>query len=154
MIHGQPLPICSLDVCVQVWVESFERRNLHFEVKSMRKATGYKTALAGLIRKRLSEGALEPTLIYAHTTKRVDEIVAWINSCVPGLSKGVAVAGAYHSNLSIQARTDAHGSFLRDEHQIMVATVAYGESCSQVGGLPSDVALSFCVLPVVSKLRV
>lgn len=129
-----PLPVCPLTVCAQVWVESFERRNLHFEVKSMRKATGYKTALAGLIRKRLSEGALEPTLIYAHTTKRVDEIVAWINSCVPGTSTGAAVAGAYHSALSIQARSDAHGSFLRDEHQIMVATVAYGESCGPVGG--------------------
>lgn len=90
--------------------------------------SGFKTALAGLVKKRQLGGALDPTLIYTNTTKGVDEIVAWINGSLPASSKGVAVAGAYHSKLSSEARLNAHRAFLRDDHEIMVATVAYGES--------------------------
>ncbi|MEW5308662.1 MAG: hypothetical protein WDW38_000601 [Sanguina aurantia] len=109
----------------KVSVGSSERPNLTFKVQTMPKS-GFKTALAGLVKKRQLGGALDPTLIYTNTTKGVDEIVAWINGSLPASSKGVAVAGAYHSKLSPEARLNAHRAFLRDDHEIMVATVAYG----------------------------
>lgn len=128
MVHPSSLDLLSL-ILSQVWVESFERTNLNFNVQLLPLSTSFKAAFASLVRKRQKEGVLGPTLIYTNTTKGVDAIVAWINRCLPDTGKGVAVARAYHSKLTAQERSDAHTSFLRDDHEIMVATVAYGECC-------------------------
>ncbi|MEW5298656.1 MAG: hypothetical protein WDW36_001750 [Sanguina aurantia] len=125
-VQAEIISALKLGTSTRVSVESFERNNLAFKVQSMPNSTGFKAALAGLVKRRQLGGVLDPTLIYTSTTKGVDDIVAWLNSLLPPNSKGVAVAGAYHAKLSAEQRRAAHTLFLRDDHEIMVATVAYG----------------------------
>lgn len=137
---------------LQVSVESFERTNLTMKVFPMPKPPAklksrskpaldqatppsfksFRLAFAGLVENRLQHGKQAPTLIYANTTKRVDEIVEWINGKLPLVrNNGMPVAGAYHAgdSLTDEDRRSAHRAFMRDDHEIMVATMAYGECC-------------------------
>lgn len=109
----------------QVSVESFERINLHMRV--LPKPGSYEQAFKELLGTRAREGKLEPTLIYTNTTKEVDEIVSWFNARFPVSDDEVPIAGAYHAKLSNGNRREAHTAFMRDDHEIMVASVAYGE---------------------------
>lgn len=149
---GKQLPKNPFRSLVQVSVESFERTNLTMKVFPMPKPPAklkskskpaldqatppsfksFRLAFAGLVENRLQHGKQAPTLIYANTTKRVDEIVEWINGKLPLVrNNGMPVAGAYHAgdSLTDEDRRSAHRAFMRDDHEIMVATMAYGECC-------------------------
>ncbi|RUS74144.1 hypothetical protein EGW08_018099 [Elysia chlorotica] len=60
-----------------------------------------------------------PTIIYCPTKKATEEVVGALNgmsiACLP-----------YHASLSLSARKKAHNSFLNDQIQVVVATVAFG----------------------------
>ncbi|MEW5298653.1 MAG: hypothetical protein WDW36_001748 [Sanguina aurantia] len=126
-VQAEILTALKLGSDTKVWVESCERTNLTFKVQLLPRAASCKAAFASLVAKRRDQGVLGPTLIITNTSEGADAIVAWINRCLPdGTGRGVAVARAYHSKLTAQEGSDAHTSFLRDDHEIMVATVAYG----------------------------
>lgn len=80
---------------MQVSVETFERTNLSIKVLPMPLPSkdSHTRAFAQLIKRRREKGKLEPTLIYTTTTKKVDEIVSWINGHFPAAAGSVAVAG-------------------------------------------------------------
>ncbi|BFY97741.1 hypothetical protein BsWGS_00781 [Bradybaena similaris] len=60
-----------------------------------------------------------PTIIYCPTKKVTEEVTSTLNALgVPCLS--------YHASLSFSARRKAHHSFLNDDIQVVVATVAFG----------------------------
>lgn len=65
---------------------------------------------------------LPPTLIYAVTTREVDEIAAYLNR--PEALAGRA--GRYHAKLPAADRRAAHTAFMRDDLDVLVASVAYG----------------------------
>lgn len=91
----------------------------------------FRLAFADLVEKRRTEGRLDPTLIYTNTIKRADEIVEWINGELSQAKKnGVLVAGAYHggNSLTDEDRRSAHRAFMRDDQEVMVATMAYGRA--------------------------
>eukprot|EP00775_Hariotina_reticulata_P009775 gene9775-9932_t len=104
------------------WVMSFQRTNLHLSV-IMKNGTGAASNLAALVREcQEHQGRgqqLEPTLIYAQTTKEVDELCAHLQS------KGVP-AVKYHAKLSVAERSTAHRAFQRDDAAVMVASLAFG----------------------------
>lgn len=60
-----------------------------------------------------------PTIIYCPTRALVDSTAAAL--------KGVPVhCAAYHAGMSVDARSKVHTDFVRDEVQVVVATVAFG----------------------------
>lgn len=69
-----------------------------------------------------AQGEVPATLVYALTTGQVDELAAWLND--PARFNGRV--GRYHGKMSNDARREAHMRFLRDDYEVMVATVAYG----------------------------
>ncbi|GFR90512.1 Werner syndrome ATP-dependent helicase-like protein [Elysia marginata] len=60
-----------------------------------------------------------PTIIYCPTKKATEDVIGALNglnvACLP-----------YHASLSLSARKKAHHSFLNDQIQVVVATVAFG----------------------------
>ncbi|KAG2446096.1 hypothetical protein HXX76_000696 [Chlamydomonas incerta] len=102
------------------FVESFERINLHFAVRQKTTINEVVGDIAEAKRRR--GGELPCTLIYALTTKEVDEIAATINQ-QPGLA---GRAGRYHAKMSASERREAHAAFMRDDLDVLVASVAYG----------------------------
>lgn len=60
-----------------------------------------------------------PTIIYCPTKRATEDVINALNgldiSCLP-----------YHASLSLAARKKAHNSFLNDQIQVVVATVAFG----------------------------
>ncbi|KAG2452664.1 hypothetical protein HYH02_002897 [Chlamydomonas schloesseri] len=102
------------------FVESFERTNLHFAVRQKTTINEVVNDIAEAKRRR--GGELPCTLIYALTTKEVDEIAATINQ-QPGLA---GRAGRYHAKMSASERREAHAAFMRDDLDVLVASVAYG----------------------------
>ena len=61
----------------------------------------------------------EAGIVYALSRKRVEEIAAKL------VERGV-VAAAYHAGLPDRQRHDVQEAFLRDDIQVVVATVAFG----------------------------
>ena len=64
------------------------------------------------------------TLIYTLTTREVDEVHAWLSA----LGKLPGRVAKYHGKMNNEQRREAHQNFLRDDVDVMVATVAYGAS--------------------------
>ncbi|GIM10839.1 hypothetical protein Vretimale_14456 [Volvox reticuliferus] len=102
------------------FVESFERSNLHFAVRQKTSMAEVATELkAAAARNR---GQVPSTLIYALTTREVDEIATYLNQ--PAVLNGRA--GRYHAKMSPKERREAHAAFMRDDLDVLVASVAYG----------------------------
>jgi len=95
-----------------VVIGSFDRRNLFLEVRPRVKPQ--EQVLEVLERFRG-----EPGIVYCMTRKQVDELSAFL------VSKGVACM-PYHAGLSDEARQAAQDKFLRDDVQVIVATIAFG----------------------------
>ena len=91
---------------------SFDRPNIRYTVLDKhRPQSQLKRFLAG------HAGA--SGIVYALSRKRVEEIAAYL--CEHGLA-----AAAYHAGLSADTRRDVQERFIRDDVQIVVATVAFG----------------------------
>lgn len=96
----------------QVHVASFNRHNLYYEVLPKSKNTYTEI----LLRIRQEKGS---GIIYCLSRKTVDELTF-------KLQKNEINALPYHAGLSDEERANNQTRFIRDDVQIMVATVAFG----------------------------
>jgi ATP-dependent DNA helicase RecQ len=95
-----------------IHVASFNRPNLYYEVRR-KSTTPYKELLAQV---KQSKGA---GIIYCLSRKKVDELTTKLQH------DGIKVL-PYHAGLDSQTRTNNQNSFIRDDVQVMIATVAFG----------------------------
>jgi ATP-dependent DNA helicase RecQ len=95
-----------------VHVASFNRPNLYYEVRR-KSTTPYKELLAQ-VKQSVGSG-----IIYCLSRKKVDELTTKLQH------DGIKVL-PYHAGLDSQTRTNNQNSFIRDNVQLMIATVAFG----------------------------
>ena len=96
----------------KVFISSFDRPNIFLEVQ--KKANNY-NQIIDYIKKHYGESGI----IYCNSRKKVDEITAYLDSL------GYSVLN-YHAGLNDEIRKKNQDLFIKDEIQIMVATVAFG----------------------------
>lgn len=96
----------------KVFISSFNRENIYLEVLPKRNAL---ELVINCIRKHSGESGI----IYCNSRKGVDELAATLDK------KGYSVL-PYHAGLSDQVRTKNQDLFIKDEVQIIVATIAFG----------------------------
>ena len=94
-----------------IHINSFDRPNLYFEVKSGSKADNLRLFL----RKHQNDSGI----VYCGTRKEVE------NVCDRLIREGYS-AVRYHAGLSDKERTENQNDFLYDRRQVMVATNAFG----------------------------
>ncbi|MBN8216485.1 MAG: DNA helicase RecQ [Spirochaetes bacterium] len=94
------------------FIASFDRENLFIEVQP-------KTETKAQLLEFLSRFPGESGIIYGFSRKRVDELSAFL------ASRGHAVR-PYHAGLEDEARRKNQEAFIRDDAQVMVATIAFG----------------------------
>jgi ATP-dependent DNA helicase RecQ len=95
-----------------IHVASFNRPNLYYEVRR-KSTTPYKELLAQV---KQSTGS---GIIYCLSRKKVDELTTKLQH------DGIKVL-PYHAGLDSETRTNNQNSFIRDDVQLMIATVAFG----------------------------
>lgn len=100
-----------------VAIGSFDRKNLYYGVKSVNRGSSFVDELVAQISKYVANAG--STIVYCTTIKDVQEITKSL--CEVGIK-----AGMYHGQMSNKAREESHRSFIRDELQVMVATIAFG----------------------------
>jgi len=100
-----------LDRPLQV-VAGFDRPNIRYTVVDKQRPYDQ-------LKRFLSGRSDEPGIIYALSRKRVEEIAG-------RLQEDGYRAAAYHAGLSAEERRGTQDKFLRDDLQIVVATVAFG----------------------------
>lgn len=96
----------------KVFISSFNRENIYLEVLPKRKALDL---VIDCIRKHSGESGI----IYCNSRKGVDELAATLDK------KGYSVL-PYHAGLSDEVRAKNQNLFIKDEVQIIVATIAFG----------------------------
>ena len=94
-----------------VHVASFNRPNLYYEVQPKTSKT------YGALRERISAGG--SGIVYCLSRRRVDELSARL------IEDGVR-ALPYHAGLDAETRRDNQEAFIRDDVQVIVATIAFG----------------------------
>jgi ATP-dependent DNA helicase RecQ len=94
-------------------VSTFNRPNLYYEVRSKHKQS-YRELL-----QLIQQHAGESGIIYCLSRKRVDELTGKLQL------EGIA-ALPYHAGMDNKLRAENQSRFIRDDVQIMVATVAFG----------------------------
>jgi ATP-dependent DNA helicase RecQ len=94
------------------YVASFDRPNIRYTVLEKHRPMEQLTRF-------LDNRGAESGIVYALSRKRTEEITAQLE--VEGLS-----AAAYHAGLTGDVRRDVQERYLRDDVQIVVATVAFG----------------------------
>ena len=95
-----------------VFVSSFNRSNIYLEVQPKRKAD---SQVVDYIRHHSGDSGI----IYCYSRKKVDELTATLDKL--GYS-----ALSYHAGLTDEVRAKNQDLFIKDEVQIMVATIAFG----------------------------
>ncbi|KAK9057500.1 hypothetical protein SSX86_022336 [Deinandra increscens subsp. villosa] len=98
-------------------IGSFDRKNLFYGVKSINRGLSFVDELVAQISKYVANGG--STIVYCTTVKDVQEITKSL--CGAGIK-----AGMYHGQMANKAREESHRSFIRDEVDVMVATIAFG----------------------------
>lgn len=96
-----------------VYVASFDRTNLYYEVRPKREQS-YLELL-----KEIRATKHGSCIIYCFSRKNVDDLS-------DRLQRDGVAALPYHAGLSDRQRTDHQTQFIRDDVQVMVATVAFG----------------------------
>lgn len=96
----------------KVFISSFNRENIYLEVLPKRKPL---ELVIDCIRKHAGESGI----IYCTSRKQVDELAATLDQ------KGYSVL-PYHAGLSDEVRAKNQELFIKDEIQIIVATIAFG----------------------------
>jgi ATP-dependent DNA helicase RecQ len=94
------------------FIASFNRENLYIEVA--RKSDPYAQTIEMLGRYKDQSG-----IVYCFSRKQVDELAAYL------ASKGYSVR-RYHAGLEDSERRQNQEAFIRDDAQIIVATIAFG----------------------------
>ncbi|EXB57582.1 Werner syndrome ATP-dependent helicase-like protein [Morus notabilis] len=100
-----------------VSIGSFDRKNLFYGVKPFNRGQSSVDELVQEIMKFVASSG--STIVYCTTIKDVEQI---FNSL---LEVGIK-AGIYHGQMGSKARAETHRMFVRDELQVMVATIAFG----------------------------
>lgn len=95
-----------------VFISSFNRKNIFLEVQPKRNAT---EQVMNYIRRHSGESGI----IYCNSRKSVDELAATLDKA------GYSVMN-YHAGLTDEVRSKNQELFVKDEIQIMVATIAFG----------------------------
>ncbi len=95
-----------------VFISSFDRPNLRYVVQEKTQA---RTQILEFLRRHPGQSGI----IYCQSRRKVDELAAWLSQ------QGYA-ALPYHAGLDGATRAAHQRHFLREEEQIMVATVAFG----------------------------
>ena len=96
----------------KIHIGSFDRPNIFYRVQEKHKPMQQLLAF-------LQNHTNESGIIYALSRKRVEEVAEALQS------HGIQ-AHAYHAGLSSDIRQSVHQQFIRDEIEIVVATVAFG----------------------------
>ncbi|HZO71269.1 MAG TPA: DNA helicase RecQ [Ktedonobacteraceae bacterium] len=96
-----------------VHIASFNRPNLYYEVRY--KDRGSYNELVQLLRQH----AGEPVIIYCHSRKNVDDLALY-------LERARIQALPYHAGMSNEQRTENQSRFIRDDVNVLVATIAFG----------------------------
>jgi ATP-dependent DNA helicase RecQ len=96
----------------RIHVASFNRPNLYYAVRPKSAATY--TEVAELARRESGAG-----IVYCLSRKRVDELAAQ-------LQDDRIRALPYHAGLDAKTRRDNQDAFIRDDAQVIVATIAFG----------------------------
>lgn len=100
-----------------VAVGSFDRQNLFYGVKPFNRGYPFLDELVQEVSKSVATAG--STIIYCLTIKDVEQIHQLLEST------GIK-AGIYHGQMGNKAREEAHRLFIRDELNVMVATIAFG----------------------------
>ena len=95
-----------------IYISSFNRSNIYLEVQPKRNATDQ---VINCIKKHAGDSGI----IYCYSRKHVDELAATLDKM------GYSVL-PYHAGLSEDVRTKNQEKFIKDEVQIIVATIAFG----------------------------
>ncbi len=110
-----------LDICSQlslrqpfIYIGSFNRTNLYYEVVSKGKGKASTSELVKRIKVLDGSG-----IIYCMTRKQVERLAE--DLCQAGIA-----ALPYHAGLDSQVRHHNQDRFIRDDVQVMVATLAFG----------------------------
>ncbi|CAJ2640559.1 unnamed protein product [Trifolium pratense] len=98
-------------------VGSFDRPNLFYGVKQFNRGQSFIDEIVEEISKEVANGC--STIIYCTTIKDVELIYKSLTEV--GIN-----AGMYHGQMNGKSREESHRLFVRDEMQIMVATIAFG----------------------------
>lgn len=96
----------------KVFISSFNRENIYLEVLPKRNAL---ELVINCIRKHAGESGI----IYCNSRKQVDELAETLDK------KGYSIL-PYHAGLSDEVRAKNQELFIKDEVQIIVATIAFG----------------------------
>ena len=96
----------------KIFISSFNRENIYLEVLPKNKA---QLQVINCIKKHASDSGI----IYCNSRKQVDELAASLDKA------GYSVL-PYHAGLSDQVRAKNQDLFIKDEVQIIVATIAFG----------------------------
>jgi len=96
----------------QIFISSFNRPNLSYEVRPK------KDAIRSILT-ILEDYREQSVIIYCFSRNETEKLVANLNA------RGFK-AGAYHAGLDAKIRTRNQERFIRDEINIMVATIAFG----------------------------
>lgn len=97
-------------------VGSFDRKNLFYGVKSFNRGSAFLDELVREVSKCVVSGS---TIIYCTTVKDVEQVHQSLQAA------GIK-AGIYHGQMGNKTREESHRLFIRDELNVMVATVAFG----------------------------
>ena len=95
------------------FISSFDRPNIHYQVKL--KTNGKKQLLDFIQNDHFSESGI----VYTRTRKRADEMARWLRE------NGVK-ALPYHAGMDARTRQLHQRRFLREDHRVIVATIAFG----------------------------
>ena len=98
-----------------VFISSFNRENIFLEVQQKERGENAVLQLVDYIRKHAGESGI----IYCNSRRQVDELAATLDNM------GYSVMN-YHAGLSDDVRARNQALFVKDEIQIMVATIAFG----------------------------
>ncbi|CAM9708398.1 unnamed protein product, partial [Choristocarpus tenellus] len=93
---------------------SFNRSNLHYTVK-------VQGADKQVELRRLLTGLNGSAIVYVMTKKEAEDVASQVSQIV-----GSRGARGYHGGMSYTDRREVHHAFLRDEIQVVVATLAFG----------------------------
>uniref|UniRef100_A0A8C7KZP9 DNA 3'-5' helicase n=1 Tax=Oncorhynchus kisutch TaxID=8019 RepID=A0A8C7KZP9_ONCKI len=96
---------------------SFDRPNLYLDVK--RKSGGVFQDLNGFLKKTTGYEFEGSSIVYCPSRKEAERVTSTLTSL------GVT-CGVYHAGLGIKQRRETQHTFMRDEIQCIVATVAFG----------------------------
>lgn len=98
-----------------VFISSFNRENIFLEVQQKERGENALLQLVDYIRKHSGESGI----IYCNSRRQVDELAMSLDNM------GYSVMN-YHAGLSDDVRARNQSLFVKDEIQIMVATIAFG----------------------------